>query len=194
MGVGRTNPASGLALKEQVNSDALIPRNNLADLPDRAAALSNLGVTSSAAELNILDGVTATAAELNLTDGAVATVTIALAASATTDGMDITITAKDAAGATLESANELVMFMSESATGLGLTGDTYSGDLTAGTGKILGTMTAKKCWLIQTHTTGIFVGTLVDSANPVDQYVVVVKPQTQGRVISAASGANWEGA
>lgn len=35
-----------------------------------AGALSNLGLTATAAELNILDGVTATAAELNLLDGA----------------------------------------------------------------------------------------------------------------------------
>ncbi len=34
-----------------------------------ATALSNLGVTATAAELNILDGVTATAAELNVLDG-----------------------------------------------------------------------------------------------------------------------------
>jgi hypothetical protein len=36
-----------------------------------AQALASLGVTSTAAELNILDGVTATAAELNLVDGSV---------------------------------------------------------------------------------------------------------------------------
>jgi hypothetical protein len=37
-----------------------------------AQALASLGVTSTAAELNILDGVTSTAAELNLVDGSVA--------------------------------------------------------------------------------------------------------------------------
>ena len=40
-----------------------------------AGALSNLGVTSTASELNILDGVTATAAELNILDGLTATAT-----------------------------------------------------------------------------------------------------------------------
>ena len=40
-----------------------------------AGALSNLGVTSTASELNILDGVTATAAELNILDGVTATAT-----------------------------------------------------------------------------------------------------------------------
>jgi hypothetical protein len=37
-----------------------------------AQALASLGVTATAAELNILDGVTATTAELNLVDGSVA--------------------------------------------------------------------------------------------------------------------------
>ena len=40
-----------------------------------AGALSNLGVTSTASELNILDGVTSTAAELNILDGVTATAT-----------------------------------------------------------------------------------------------------------------------
>ena len=40
-----------------------------------AGALSNLGVTATASELNILDGVTATAAELNILDGVTATAT-----------------------------------------------------------------------------------------------------------------------
>ncbi len=47
--------------------------NNLSDLDNAATALTNLGVTSTAAELNILDGVTSTATELNLLDGVTAT-------------------------------------------------------------------------------------------------------------------------
>ena len=37
------------------------------------SSLSDLSVTSTAAELNILDGVTSTAAELNILDGVTAT-------------------------------------------------------------------------------------------------------------------------
>ena len=43
--------------------------NNLSDLGDAPTALSNLGVSSTAAELNVLDGITASTAELNYTDG-----------------------------------------------------------------------------------------------------------------------------
>jgi len=56
-------------------SDAryLLESNNLSDLTSAATALTNLGITSTAAELNILDGVTSTATELNLLDGVTAT-------------------------------------------------------------------------------------------------------------------------
>lgn len=175
-----TNPDTGKNLAFGINPEALHPSNNLADVRSKSACLTNLDVTATAAELSLLASTPAS-------------VSIALAASATTDGMDITVTAKDAAGATLAATCEFILWMSESAVGAGLTADTYSGTLTAGTGAILGTLTAKKCFLIQTHTTGVFVGTLVDSANPADQYVVVQKPVGAGRVVSAASGTNWEG-
>lgn len=151
-------------------------------------------VTASAAELNLLDGVTATTAEINLNDNAAATVTVAIAASETTDGMDITVTVKDAAGATIAAVHALDLWMSEAATGIGLTADTYSGTLTASTGAILTTLTAKKHFSVVTAATGIFVGTLVDSANPVDQYVVVKNPFDSKVVVSEVSGTNWEGA
>lgn len=151
------------------------------------------GVTATANELNILDGVTATAAELNMNDDSAATVTVAIAASATTDGMDITITAKDAASATLDAVHNLEVWMSEDSTGIGLTADTYSGDLTATTGAVLTALTAKKHWSVVTAASGIFAATLVDSANPADQYVAVRNPFNGKVVVSAVSGTNWEG-
>ena len=47
----------------------LLSANNLSDLNNAATALSNLGVSSTAAELNVLDGITASTAELNYVDG-----------------------------------------------------------------------------------------------------------------------------
>lgn len=46
--------------------------NNLSDVADPAASLVNLGLTATAAELNVLDGVTSSTSELNLLDGSVA--------------------------------------------------------------------------------------------------------------------------
>ena len=121
-------------------------------------------------------------------------VTIALAASSTTDGMDITVTVVDGYGNTVTGVRELEIYMSEAATGIGITGDTYSGDLTATTGAIISALTAKKHWKVVTAATGIFEATLVASANPADQYVVCKRPITSTLVVSAASGTNWEGA
>jgi hypothetical protein len=55
-----------------VPAGALIAANNLSDLVDAPTALTNLGLTATAAELNILDGVTASTAELNILDGVTA--------------------------------------------------------------------------------------------------------------------------
>ncbi len=123
----------------------------------------------------------------------VASVSIALAASATTDGMEATITCLDASGARIPRMQKLEVWISESATGAGLTADSYSGAVTAATGTILTALTAKKHLSIVTAASGIAVILAVDSANPTDQYVAAAIPN--GRVfVSGASGTNWEGA
>jgi hypothetical protein len=194
MGVGRTNPANNVALKEAMSTEQLIPRNNLSDLPDRATAISNLGITASAAELSILDGATATAAEINLLDGTLATVTIALTAGSGTDEMDITITAKDAAGATIAAVHNFEMWISDAATGAGLTANNADADMTADTGAIFSSLTAEKHWLIQTAATGIFVGVIADANNPADLYVCIKHPLTGRPIVSEATVAgSWEG-
>jgi hypothetical protein len=120
--------------------------------------------------------------------------TIALAKSTTTDGMDISVTLKNAASVAVTGVYTFVLYMSESNSGAGITGDTYSGDLTATTGAILTALSAKKAWLVATSAGGVFAGTLVASANPADQYVVAIHPLNGKPIVSAASGTNWEGA
>jgi hypothetical protein len=117
-------------------------------------------------------------------------VTIALAAGAA-NTMGITITVRDLAGAVVPAVHNLEIWMSEAATGIGLTADTYSGDLTATTGAILSAHTAKKHWSVVTAATGIFAASLVDTAKPADQYVVARRPAGAGVVVSAASGTSW---
>ncbi len=53
-------------------SGTLLASNNLSDLTSASSALINLGLTATAAELNVLDGVTASTAELNILDGVTA--------------------------------------------------------------------------------------------------------------------------
>lgn len=137
--------------------------------------------------------ITSTAAELNLNDNIFSTATLAWSAGNSTDEANITITVKDAAGATIAAAHRLEVYLSESTTCQGLTADAYSGALTAETGNILTALTAKKHVLANTATTGILVLSLVDSANPADQYACVITPRSGKPVVSAASGTNWEG-
>tara|TARA_R110000772_G_scaffold252605_1_gene368060 strand:+ start:378 stop:1622 length:1245 start_codon:yes stop_codon:yes gene_type:complete len=79
--------------KAQADARYLLESNNLSDLVDAAAALTNLGVTATAAELNTLDGITATTAELNYVDGVTSAIQTQLDAKMTptyTGDVDIT--------------------------------------------------------------------------------------------------------
>lgn len=102
-----------------------------------------------------------------------------------------TITAKDAAGATVTGVQRVEVYISESATGIGLTADSASGALTAATGTILSVLTAKKHVIALTDANGVLVLDLEDSAEPADQYFVAVRP-FGSLVVSAASGTNWQ--
>lgn len=119
---------------------------------------------------------------------------ITLAASATTDGMDITITAKDEKGFRIRDVFAIEWWISESSIGAGLTADTYSGDVTTGTGTELQEIVSKKHYKGLTSADGVIVATAVASANPTDQYVAAIHPLTGEVVVSKASGTNWEGA
>ena len=61
----------------QTESDARFAQlsNNLSDLPSASTALTNLGLTADAAEINKLDGMTSSKAELNVLTGIPATLT-----------------------------------------------------------------------------------------------------------------------
>lgn len=132
--------------------------------------------------------VSATAAELNLNDNQVASVSWAVAAGASNVCV-MTGTIKDAAGATIAGVRNLLVYISEAATGIGVTADTYSGGaaITDGTGAEL---VAEKVFLVQTGTDGVFAISITASAKPADQYGVAILPNGTASV-SAASAALW---
>jgi hypothetical protein len=154
------------------------------------ASLANFGITSSADELNILDGVTSTAAELNLADNVVASVSWAVAAGAA-NVCHLTGTLKDAAGATIAASRPLFLYISEAATGIGITADTYSTGASITVGTQLVALTANKAWLVNTHTDGTVRIAITDTAKPADQYAVAIVAHTGALSISAASAALW---
>ncbi len=80
-----TNSSSDVVLQPQVDAKdiifkqydgttvATVEDNGTFNIPANKLAIGGTAVTSTAAELNILDGVTSTAAELNILDGVTAT-------------------------------------------------------------------------------------------------------------------------
>lgn len=133
---------------------------------------------------------TSTSAELNLLDNVVASVSFAVAAGATNVCI-ITGTIKDAAGATIAASRPLDLYISEAATGIGITADTYSTGASITTGTQLIAFTANKAWRINTHTDGTFAVSITDSAKPADQRLVAIVTTTGQLSISAASAALW---
>lgn len=154
---------------------------------------SSAGVKVSALTIGAGNGttLTATSKELNTLDGIATTASVSLAAATAANGMEVTITALDAAGVAVAAVHQLEVWMSEAETGIGLTADTYSGDLVASTGAILSAHTSKKHWSVVTAETGIFVATLTDEAKPADQYVALKKPVGAGLIVSTASATHW---
>lgn len=122
--------------------------------------------------------VTATAAELNQLDAAPNSVTLAIAAGGT-NVSEVTLTVQDAAGATLTGIRNLEIWLSDAATGAGITGTTASGTVTAKTseGTVLTALTAKKHLIGQTKAAGTFVLEITDTAKS-GFYVCAAHPLT----------------
>lgn len=99
---------------------------------------------------------------------------------------EVTITVKDGAGVTLAGVFNLDVWLSDAATGAGLTGTTASGTVTAkaASGAVLGTLTAKKALRVQTLATGVFVLEITDTAKT-GFYVAAQSPFTGGTLVSA---------
>lgn len=167
----------------------------IVDVTASAAEINILdGASLSTAELNKLDGVTSTTAELNLVDDVAATVTIAYAASATTDGIEATFTVKDAAGVAIDAIHTLEVWISDDADGSGLTATSASGNLTAVTGTILSAFTAKKHISANTDANGVLTLLLVDAANTAGEHFCVKNPLNSKAIIGDATvGTDYEG-
>jgi hypothetical protein len=133
-----------------------------------------------------MTGLTASAAEINSAcDGVPANITFAAAAGAA-NVAEVTCTVKDAAGATLAGVFVFDLWLSDAATGAGLTGTTASGAVTAkaASGADFGALTAKKALRVQTLATGVFVLSITDSAKT-GFYVAAQVPGKGNTVVSA---------
>jgi len=142
-------------------------------------------VTASIAEVSALNGVTASAAELNMVDG-LATAPVITAAAGAANVANITITTGVAR------VQPLLIWLSDSATGEGLTGTAASGTVQAkaNSGTVLGSLTAKKCLLVQTLATGVFVLEITDTGKTQNK-VCVSTPMGEMPTIYSVLTANF---
>lgn len=165
------NSHTGLATIEIASGDDMHPANNLGELRSPATALVNLGLTSTATEINALDGIGVT-------------VTIGIAAGGANESV-VTVTVKDAAGSTVAAVHWLELITVSDTAGTTISTTAYSGSLVASTGALLSTHVDKHHFLVATAATGIFVGTLTDTAATAD-YIAVKRPLGAGVIVSAA--------
>ncbi len=88
------------------------------------------------------------------------------AASAASNIAEVTVTATDASGATVAAPVLYHLWLSDAATGAGLTGTAASGTVTvkSASGAVIGTLTSKKALVVQALATGVFTLEITDTA------------------------------
>ena len=129
--------------------------------------------------------VTATAAELNLVDGAPGSISFAAAAGGA-NVSEVTVQVLDAAGSALAGVFHFDVWLSDAATGVGLTGTSASGtvQVKSASGVDLSIFSAKKALRVQTLATGAYILEITDSAKTVF-YVAAELPSTGVAQVSA---------
>ena len=130
-----------------------------------ALKLAGTTMSATAAELNTINGYTGTTAALNAVDNAPVSFTFAAAAGAA-NITEVTITAKDADSNTVAAPLLCTVWLSDAATGVGLTATAASGTVAAksASGADFGVLTAKKATVVQTLASGIYILEITDTA------------------------------
>lgn len=107
-----------------------------------------------------------------------ATITTSAAAGGS-NVCEVTFAVKNSAGTTIAAVHQFDLYLSDAATGAGLTATTASGTVTVKTasGVVIDTQVSKKALRVQTLATGVFVLEITDTAKTAF-YPVAVLPAT----------------
>ena len=136
--------------------------------------------------------VTATAAEINELAAQISDFTFA-AASAGTNIAEVTITAKQADGTTTVASPVIFhLWLSDAATGAGLTGTAASGTVTvkSASGAVIGTLTSKKALVVQALATGVFILEITDSSKTA-YYVCAQTPHGETKIATVLATGDY---
>lgn len=106
-----------------------------------------------------------------------------VAAAGSSNVCEVTITAKDGDGNTVADVVNFDLWLSDAATGAGLTATTASGAVTAKTssGAVIGTLTSKMALRAQTLATGVFILSITDTSKTA--FVVCAQAPANGKTI-----------
>jgi hypothetical protein len=134
-----------------------------------------------------LAGLTASVDELNLVDAAPAALSFVAAAGGANEAQ-VTVQVRDASGSPLAGVRPLIVWLTDEASGAGLTGTTASGAVTAasGGGTVAGTLTAKKALVVLTTAAGAFVLSITDTAHTAFRVAAAVLGSPKAVGVSAA--------
>lgn len=126
------------------------------------------------------------AGTLQIADSPVGSAVTFAIAPAGANVAEVTITVRDGSGAAVAKVHHLDVWLSDAATGAGLTGTTASGTVTAkaASGVVIQTNTAKKALRVQTLATGVFVLEITDSAKS-GFYIAAAVPLTGSAAVSS---------
>ena len=141
---------------------------------DGNLVLNGTAVTSTAAELNILDGVTATAAELNLNDNQVASASFVIGTE--TGGNEITVNIQllDAAGAAMAIRSAVGFYLSADANGDSTAVAATS--LAAGTDGVMQEFIANSAGRLISEADGDIDVVIGDASGAATYYLVLIMP------------------
>lgn len=107
------------------------------------------------------------------------------AAAGTTNVCNVTVTAQDYDGNALAQIVVFDLWLSDAASGAGLTATTASGGIAAGSkGAVLGVLTTAKALRVQTDATGTFILSITDTAKTAFN-VCASGPNSSGAVVGA---------
>lgn len=106
---------------------------------------------------------------------------------------EVTITVKDANGDTLAGVYNLDVWLSDAATGAGLTGTSASGTVTAkaASGAVVGTYEAKKALRVQTLATGVFILEITDTAKTAFYVCAALPTSGEAQIATVLATADY---
>jgi hypothetical protein len=160
-------------------------------LRDLYAADAELGVGTTLGR-SVADALSLLEAELALLDGIPADITLAPAAGGA-NVSEVTITVRDAAGVAIARPFVLDLWLSDAASGAGLTAVTASGNVEAksASGVVLHAVTAKKHLRVQTLATGVFILSITDTAKTGFRVCAILPSTGQPKVSAALVAGNY---